>query len=378
MKICYPTLYDASDLREWSGLGYFIQDSLRKQGAEVQLLGNLKIRNELFQKIKRKYYELLRHQIYRIERNPDIVAHFAIEIKERINPDCQLVFSPSSIPVALLDIDLPIVIYTDVTFHLMKDYYPEYKKYCRETKRDAEKMEYEALQRCSLAIYSSTWAARSAIEHYSVPEKKVKVVPFGANTTSPFDKSSVQEVIQKRNFDVLKIIFISNYWERKGGDIALEVVKLLNEKGVKTELHLIGKIPDKNFPDFVYNHRFVDKNSTDGMKTFIRLLSSCHFLILPTRADCTPIVFNEANSFGLPCIATHTGGIPEIIHDDVNGFTFSLEAEASEYADRIADVFLNREKYLRLAFSSYEEYEKRLNWDVAGKKLITYCKELVK
>jgi glycosyltransferase involved in cell wall biosynthesis len=62
---------------------------------------------------------------------------------------------------------------------------------------------------------------------------------------------------------------------------------------------------------------YISKSTQEGSEQIDRLLSDAHFLMLPTRADCTPYVIPEANSFGLPCITTNVGGIPTMVKDHV-------------------------------------------------------------
>jgi glycosyltransferase involved in cell wall biosynthesis len=93
---------------------------------------------------------------------------------------------------------------------------------------------------------------------------------------------------------------------------------------------------------------------------------------MPSIAECTPIAFCEANSFGLPCLATNVGGIPSVIRNDVNGTTFALDARPEEYCRYIIQA-LDASRYPELAASSFNEYQTRLNWTTAGetvKKLL--------
>ena len=61
---------------------------------------------------------------------------------------------------------------------------------------------------------------------------------------------------------------------------------------------------------------FVGKKSGDDL---IREYKSSHLFVLPSSSEGQPITILEAQAAGLPIIATKTGGIPEIIKDNVNG-----------------------------------------------------------
>ncbi len=72
---------------------------------------------------------------------------------------------------------------------------------------------------------------------------------------------------------------------------------------------------------------------------------------------------------GVPCLSTTVGGIPTMIHNDVNGRLFAPNAEISEYCDYISNLFSNYDHYQNLALAAFGEYESRLNWQVAGQKV---------
>ena len=97
------------------------------------------------------------------------------------------------------------------------------------------------------------------------------------------------------------------------------------------------------------------------------------FLLLPTRSDCTPIVFSEANAFGLPVITTDTGGVAGIITDGENGFMLPVSARGAAYAQVIARLYQDDQRYAELVKSSRATFDHRLNWDAWGttvKKLL--------
>jgi len=185
--------------------------------------------------------------------------------------------------------------------------------------------------------------------------------------------------LESRPRDKCKLLFLGVDWFRKGGDIALEVTKQLNQAGFSAELTVVGCLPvvDGSLPNCVKVLGFINKSTKDGREQLDRLISESHFLILPSTADCTPIVFCEANSFGVPCISTNVGGIPTVIKDGLNGKLFSLDAEIYDYCKYISDIFSNYSQYQCLALSSFNEYQTRLNWSVAGKTVKRLLSELI-
>ena len=89
----------------------------------------------------------------------------------------------------------------------MIDFYPGWSNLCNETLRDAHGLEQNALSNCRLAIYSSNWAAETAINNYRVDPDKVKVVPFGANVESVRDLNDIRKIVARRSNGCMQAAF---------------------------------------------------------------------------------------------------------------------------------------------------------------------------
>ena len=375
MKIAYVTTYNSrsqkESTKEWSGTGYHIAEALKRQHIPLDYIGPLKDRLHLkiLGKSKRHYYELFR-QRYIKNSEPLILKDFANQIAHKLTGSkVDAVFSATTNPISYLDCDLPIVFWADATFANILDFYPLYSNLCDEAIRDGHLMERLALEKCRLAIYSSDWAAKTAIERYKANPAKVKVIPFGANITEERTYEEVQHLVESRSSDKCKILFMAVDWFRKGGDVAFKVAKALNQAGLKTELTIAGCEPilDEPIPDFVKPLGFINKSTAQGKAKIEQLFSESHLLILPSLADCSPIVLCEANSFAVPCLATNVGGIPTIIRNDLNGKLFDADADINEYCSYIIQLFSNYVEYKQLALSSFDEYQSCLNWSAIGK-----------
>lgn len=238
--------------------------------------------------------------------------------------------------------------------------------------------ERAALNTAALALYSSQWAARSAVRDYGADPSKVKVVPYGANIDSERTLGDVVQAAQGRSASVCRLLFVGQDWERKGGPRAVRVTEILRARGIHAELTVVGCTPRDtgSLPESVRVLGFISKQTTDGRRALSRLFAESHFFLLPTTADCTPIVFAEANSFGLPVITTDVGGIPTMVHSGLNGLVFPTQAPADDYARAIADLFADRTRYTELVRTSFLEFQNRLNWRVAGARVMGYLRTL--
>ena len=366
MKLAYVTTYDASDISNWSGLGLHIAQSLENAGHDLDYVGPLRTANRGFHL---GWKAALRPfgKRHLTERQPDVLKSYARQINRRLarsKPDA--VFSPGTIPVSLLDCDIPIVTWTDASFAGLSSTYPEFQNITRESRTKGDAMEQEALSRCRLAIYSSQWAAQSAIDHYDVDPSRVQVVPFGANLESETPVAEIESSIDARPEDRCRLLFLGVEWERKGGDIAVEIAHRLNRCGLPTELHIVGCEPEDELPDFVKVHGFISKSTPEGRATIDGLLSRSHFLLQPSRAECYGLAFAEASAHGVPSLAADVGGIATVVRNGINGRIFDAGTSPNDYASTIGRLMSEPWRYRALARSSHREFRERLNWNAAG------------
>lgn len=208
------------------------------------------------------------------------------------------------------------------------------------------------------------------MRNYQVDPAKVRVVPFGSNMKVEIDPLRSRNNHQTDNH--CKLLFIGIDWIRKGGEIALETARLLNEAGLTTTLAIVGCSPFSKCeaPSFVEEIGYVSKRNESGIKLLEQLFSASHFLILPTQAEAAGIVFCEASAFGLPIVTSDTGGVATYVHDGVNGFRLPSTAPAKHYADTIYKCFKDRNLYRQLSLGGRREFEVRLNWTTAVDSLL--------
>jgi glycosyltransferase involved in cell wall biosynthesis len=105
----------------------------------------------------------------------------------------------------------------------------------------------------------------------------------------------------------------------------------------------------------------LDKDSVEGEDDFISILNHTDFFILPTRADCTPIVIAEAFSAGVPVLASNTGGISSLVKEGVNGFLFAQD-DVPGYVQRIAGLMNAPEQYEMISKNCVQVYHTTFNW----------------
>lgn len=384
MKIYFVTLFDAQNIKNWSGTAYYLSKSLEEAGAELEYIGNLKSLPDSYYKFRLRnlfYNKILKNKFGRYISfyEPANLKFIAQQIEKILkNKKGGIVFSPGTIPVAYLKTDKPIVFWTDATFAVMKNYYSDFVGLNKGTINNCNSYEKKAIKNTNLAIFSSNWAAQSAIKDYGANHKKVKMISYGANIECNRTEIDIININKVKSKEICRLLFIGQDWERKGGEYAVRVAEELNKNNIRTELFIVGCSLPQNLklPDYIKVMGFIKKSQKEGEYLMNKLYSQSHFFILPTLAECTPIVFSEANSFGLPVITTNTGGISSVIKNEVNGYMFGEPMDISASASYIAGVFKDFDKYNSYSLLAFREYQNRLNWQTSTAKCISYIKEL--
>jgi glycosyltransferase involved in cell wall biosynthesis len=367
MNAAYVTTADPSDVRRWAGTLYYVARALEAQSISLDRIGPLAKKYAVPLKAKEAVYQNLLRKRYLRDREPIVAKHYARQIERSLSREHELVFGVGTIPISYLDCSQPIVVWTDATFAALVDFYPEFTNLSAGTLRNGHAMEAAALSRSRLIIYSSEWAAESATSHYGIDRSKLAIVPFGPNIDIEMTAADADAAVAARPTGICRLLFVGADWERKGGPLAIDIAAALNAAGLETELNLVGRYPGKpSLPSFVIRHGFLDKTCADGRKALHHLFLSSHFLVFPTRADCSPVVLSEASAHAVPSLATRVGGIPTAVHEDVNGKLFDSRAGAEEYCAYVLEVLTTPGRYRELALSSFEEYRRRLNWELSG------------
>jgi len=362
LRVAYLTMNDSHDRTAWSGSQFYMAQALEKH-FDVLRVGPLRPFSMTTGKVLARGVRLLTGRKYMYMYTTSFSRTLGKMVEKRTNGEnYDVVFAPAGSGIlAHLHTNAPIVYLSDTTFHLMAGYNKDFSNAIPSHARMADEIERLAITKASQLIYPSSWAAQSAIKDYGADAARVHVVPFGANLdTAP----SREQALAHPKLDRCRLLLVGVNWTQKGGDIAFEALLELERLGIPAELAVVGCRP----PQGIHHPNlkvlgFLDKNKPEERDRLNQLYREATFAILPTRAECFSIALCEANAHGLPIVSTHTGGLPELVREGVNGFLFPSEARGTQYAKRIRDVFQNPEMYQALRASSRGEFETRLNWD---------------
>jgi glycosyltransferase involved in cell wall biosynthesis len=376
MLVAFITFTGLHPEGSWPATAASMAEALERQGHDVVRLSPAPIRNAFKWKLL-KLFHWLRGRQFQVERQEPVARELAASVNAQLaglSPD--LVLCSSSLPVPFLDAEAPVAFWTDATFAGMIGFYPEFSRLTKGTVRSGMALEALALQRADLAFYASDWAARSAIADHGADPAKVHVVPFGPNLSKAPERTEVMEAIARRSRRVCRLLFIGYDWERKQGPLVVATQRALEQRGIPTELTIIGGDHELDM-----EHRRIkvlgklEKSIPSDLATLDKAFGEAHFLVVPSLAECYGMVYAEASAHGIPSMACETGGVGTVVRNGRNGQLFPPGVGPEALADFIAPIWSDPGHYTRLARATRDEFDDRLNWRTAIGSLMGIVEE---
>ncbi|GAB4455298.1 MAG: glycosyltransferase family 4 protein [Armatimonadaceae bacterium] len=175
------------------------------------------------------------------------------------------------------------------------------------TTRLKHKLLEKSLCSASLLVTWSEWAKEGVVRDFKISPERIYVIPPGVST------ALFKPGPHKKYLDVVKVLFVGGDFVRKGGDLLLEWARTTSASN--WELHLVTKEPLQNLPANIFVYNNISNNSDELLK----LYQESDLFVLPTNADCLPLVSLEATASGLPIVASRIAAIPEVVSEGVNG-----------------------------------------------------------
>jgi glycosyltransferase involved in cell wall biosynthesis len=235
----------------------------------------------------------------------------------------------------------------------------------------------KGLHNATLVCYPAQWSCEKALE-YGVPANKVRLIPWGANLADPGRdvgyQHSAHHLMSKERIDLL---FVGKNWKGKGGDVALDVLLSLKQRGIEAHLHVVGLSRaslDAQADVSVYG--YLDKAVPKQMLALSNLYSKCDAFLLPSVYEGFGIAYVEAAAYGLPSLGYQTTGVTTAVLHGKTGHLFPLGSSASKFANIIASWLIDPDKYQRLAQGARNYYEKVVNWEIATVELVDQIQKL--
>lgn len=123
--------------------------------------------------------------------------------------------------------------------------------------------------------------------------------------------------------DPFELLCVGRLVPAKGQHILLDTLAALLAEGRRVHLTLVGQGPDTDsLKAQAIRLNLGDAVALPGAVNQDQILAyyqRADAFVLPSFAEGLPVVLMEAMALGVPCITTHITGVPELIHDGVEG-----------------------------------------------------------
>ena len=269
----------------------------------------------------------------------------------------------------------PSLWYFDTTFIGQEREWPLYGKLAVKLSVFEEKKAFKHAQKL---VTMSDWSKNVMINDYGAERDKIEVVPLAATLPKTVTAMADPSISIKSIEIPVRLLLVGRVYERKGIDIAIEIVDQLNKSGMPTELIICGineRQVDSPYVSFVGPYK---KSEPIELEQYINLYKWAHLLIHPARFEAGGTVLSEAAAFGTPSITNNTGGLATSVKDGVSGIVLPKGSPPEAYVQAITDLVNDPQRYQRLCQTTRERFEKELNWDAAGKQLVKILEEAVR
>lgn len=360
-----------------SGTAYFMREALRLAGCAVTTLDRLLPPPRARAMLERgpdfcrraartRARQLLARLGGRVApwgRNAVMAEYYARRIQAELAraPYDIVLADKAEAELAALDTRVPIVYSHDATVEVLRDYDDSFARLTRRAARELAELERRATERAAALVYRSEWVAASARRTLAVPADRIRVLYPGPNLLPAWMPGQVRPRPPAPSW---RLLLIGRDWERKGVARAIAAAERLIAEGRSIQLLLCGtRVPrGVRLPSFVNAYPDADKNKPDERARLLGLYAGATCFLMPTLRECLGMSLLEAMAFGLPCVATTAGGVPEAVEHGVSGSLVSPGGSAEELAQAIADICGNPEKHHACSLAARARYETLFTW----------------
>lgn len=191
--------------------------------------------------------------------------------------------------------------------------------------------------------------AEALQKEYGITKEQcvITLVPQDIDIWKPFQKDFHRP---------LRLLFVGNDFQRKGGEFLLRLYS--DHLSTGCTLQIVSNDPclsGRVLPNGV------EHTSGKHRAELLEIYRKSDVLVLPTRQDYLPQVLGEALATGLPCIATDVGGIRDLVIDDKTGYLMTRDAPIDAWVARIHRLIDSPDVLQRLSRGARDFAEEMLD-----------------
>ena len=210
--------------------------------------------------------------------------------------------------------------------------------------RRAIAMEQESYAHAARIMVMSQSTAHNLVEVYGVEPNRITVIAPGAN----LDDAAVPPPSSHKGWrgQEFTLGFVGLYPMRKGLGKLATAVRILRSRGLPIRLRVIGRCPDEiatmDGVDFLGT---IDKATAADQ--FVDILRTVDLGCQMSQKELLGIAVLEFMRVGVPVIATHVGGMPDVLADG-GGILVPPDVTAEQLSEELCALMMDIDRYNEL------------------------------
>lgn len=200
----------------------------------------------------------------------------------------------------------------------------------------------------------------------TVPAEKVSRLYYGVKKPKGDMQRSV-EFFARFPTAKIKVAMFSRIEKNKGQGRLLAALIELRKVGLDFQIyyfgHAMGDGFDNELKKVIAEHQLTESVYWCGFqKQPVDLMPFFDIVAMPSEKETFGLVLIEAMAAGVAIMGSNTGGVPEIIEDGVNGFSFPPD-DIQQFAEKLKILILDTEKRKEFVAKSKAKYEELFTYE---------------
>lgn len=227
-----------------------------------------------------------------------------------------------------------------------------------------------------MAIFATSWIA-ARFHHHTItinsadhidarafiPHKKISIIPLGLEKTEFMKRDNAREFFSRNNSaikDKFLIGVTSELTNNKGISYLLQALRFLKDSPAANpiEVHTIIMGEGEERQHLEIQRQMLGLTSDTSIVGFVpeakQYLKAFDAFVLPSVKEGLPYAVMEAMSAGLPVVASHVGGIPDLISHHTTGL-LARAKDPHALAQHIRDMINDQDGHRAMGMRAQEK-----------------------
>jgi len=258
----------------------------------------------------------------------------------------------------------PYVIYADNTYSLTRKLFPAWAPLSTTADREWLELERKTFREARAVFGKTRWVCRAVVQDYGCDP--ATVFPIGGGT------NSIAATLADKSYARRTALFVGNKYELKGVPTLLEAWSKVRDRLPEALLWIVGVDPPRGvrreLPSVQWLGYVTDRTELDS------LYRDASVFVLPTQFEAWGNAVAEAMGYGLPCITTDVGGLPEVVDDGRTGVLVPPRDPDALAAGLIA-LLSDPARAEELGRAGYEKARTQMTWKAVADRMTPHLED---